>query len=65
MKRIIFIVVAAAFLNGCAQYTSMLGPVYTIYTTGNVAQAGTMEGMTSGALSEGRNQSGFVINRSL
>jgi len=31
----------------------------------NVAQAGTMEGMTSGALSEGRNQSGFVINRSL
>jgi hypothetical protein len=31
----------------------------------NVAQAGTMEGMTSGALSEGRNQSGFVVNRSL
>ena len=31
----------------------------------NVTQAGTMEGMTSGALSEGRNQSGFVINRSL
>jgi len=30
-----------------------------------VAQAGTMEGMTSGALSEGRNQSGFVVNRSL
>ena len=41
MKRIIFIVVAAAFLNGCAQYTSMLAPVYTIYTTGNVVQAGT------------------------
>ena len=41
MKRIIFIVIATAFLNGCAQYTSMLGPVYTIYTTGNVAQAGT------------------------
>jgi hypothetical protein len=31
----------------------------------NVSQAVTMEGMTSGALSEGRNQSGFVINRSL
>ena len=31
----------------------------------NVAQANTMEGMTSGALSEGRNQSGFVVNRSL
>ena len=30
-----------------------------------VAQAGTMEGMTSGALSEGRNQSGFVVNRNL
>ena len=31
----------------------------------NVAQASTMEGMTSGALSEGRNQSGFVVNRGL
>ena len=31
----------------------------------NIAQASTMEGMTSGALSEGRNQSGFVVNRSL
>jgi len=31
----------------------------------NVQQASTMEGMTSGALSEGRNQSGFVVNRSL
>jgi len=31
----------------------------------NVAQAGTMEGMTSGSLSEGRNQSGFVVNRGL
>ena len=31
----------------------------------NVTQAVTMEGMTSGALSEGRNQSGFVVNRSL
>ena len=41
MKRIIFIIVAAAFLNGCAQYTSMLGPVYTVYATGNVVQAGT------------------------
>ena len=30
-----------------------------------VTQASTMEGMTSGALSEGRNQSGFVVNRSL
>ena len=28
-------------------------------------QARYMEGMTSGALSEGRNQSGFRINRSL
>ena len=28
-------------------------------------QARYMEGMTSGALSEGRNQSGFRVNRSL
>jgi len=31
----------------------------------NVTQARTMEGISSGSLSEGRNQSGFVINRSL
>ena len=31
----------------------------------NGSQAATMEGMTSGALSEGRNQSGFRINRYL
>ena len=41
MKRIIFIAFAIAFLNGCAQYTSVLGPVYTVYTTGNVVQAGS------------------------
>ena len=41
MKRIIFIVIAIVFLNGCAQYSSMIGPVYTVYTTGNVVQAGT------------------------
>ena len=31
----------------------------------NIQQASMMEGLTSGALSEGRNQSGFVVNRSL
>ena len=41
MKKIIIIAFAIAFLNGCAQYTSMIGPVYTVYSTGNVAQAGT------------------------
>ena len=41
MKKIIFIVIAIAFLNGCAQYSSVIGPAYTIYTTGNVVQAGT------------------------
>ena len=41
MKKIIFIAIAAAFLSGCAQYSSMIGPAYTIYNTGKVAQAGT------------------------
>lgn len=41
MKKIIFIAIAAMFLNGCAQYTTMLGPAYTIYTTGSSLQAGS------------------------
>ena len=32
------------FLNGCVQNTALLGPVYTLATTGNIYQAGLSYG---------------------
>jgi len=54
-----------AYLKESQQRNSDKSGFYRQKFLENVAQAGTMEGMTSGALSEGRNQSGFVVNRSL
>ena len=54
-----------AYLKESQQRNAEKSGFYRNKFLDNVAQAGTMEGMTSGALSEGRNQSGFVINRSL
>ena len=54
-----------AYLKESQQRNSEKSGFYRQKFLENVAQAGTMEGMTSGALSEGRNQSGFVLNRSL
>ena len=41
MKKSIFFVVIFVILNGCAQYSAFLGPVYTMAKTGNVVQAGS------------------------
>ena len=54
-----------AYLKESQQRNSEKSGFYRQKFLENVAQAGTMEGMTSGALSEGRNQSGFVLNRNL
>jgi len=40
MKKIIFFIAMGVFLNSCAQYSTFLGPTYTIATTGNIYQAG-------------------------
>ena len=40
MKKIIFFLAIGVFLNSCTQYSSFLGPSYTIATSGNVFQAG-------------------------
>jgi len=40
MKKIIFCIFAFLILNGCTQYSSFVGPSYTVATTGNVYQAG-------------------------
>ena len=51
--------------NGCAQNAALLGPIYTIGTTGNVAQAGVSYG-TSYAIKKVRNKSAYKnINTSL
>jgi len=40
MKKIFLILVSLVILNGCAQYTAMIGPSVTMATTGNIAKAG-------------------------
>tara|TARA_B100001063_G_C16397319_1_gene373135 strand:+ start:138 stop:458 length:321 start_codon:yes stop_codon:yes gene_type:complete len=39
-KKIIFGLVILGFLVGCSSPTAMLGPVYTLSSSGNVLQAG-------------------------
>ena len=40
MRKIVFFLAMGVFLNSCTQYSSFIGPSYTIATTGNVVQAG-------------------------
>ena len=39
-KKIIFGLIFVVFLGGCTSPTAMLGPVYTLTSTGNIYQAG-------------------------
>tara|TARA_Y100001970_G_C14218963_1_gene851437 strand:+ start:1278 stop:1571 length:294 start_codon:yes stop_codon:yes gene_type:complete len=39
MKKIFLYILCFAVLNGCTQYSSFVGPSYTIATTGNIYQA--------------------------
>ena len=41
MKKIILIIFVGVFLNGCAEYSSLLGPSITVAKTGNVVRAGS------------------------
>ena len=43
-KKIIFGFFTLSFLAGCASPTAMLGPAYTLNSTGNVLQAGLSYG---------------------
>jgi hypothetical protein len=43
-KKIILAIAFMIFLNGCAQSTAILGPAYTLGTTGNAFQAGLSYG---------------------
>ena len=41
MKKNIFIIIIIIVLNGCAQYSSIVGPTYTMVKTGNLMLTGT------------------------
>jgi len=43
-KKIIFLFFSCLLLGGCASPTAMLGPAYSITSTGNVYQAGLSYG---------------------
>tara|TARA_B100001287_G_C22496454_1_gene441445 strand:+ start:295 stop:606 length:312 start_codon:yes stop_codon:yes gene_type:complete len=43
-KKIIFWLLVSAFLSGCTSPTVMLGPAYTLTTSGNIYQAGLTYG---------------------
>ena len=39
MKKVIFVVIATVFLNGCFQVLALVGPVATGVTSGNIYQS--------------------------
>ena len=41
MKKNIFFIIIIIVLNGCAQYSSIVGPAYTMAKTGNLMLTGT------------------------
>ena len=40
LKKLIIGIIFLSFFNGCVQTTALLGPVYTLSTTGSPLQAG-------------------------
>ena len=44
LKKIIIIIFLVSFLNGCAQNAALLGPAYTLATSGNIYHAGLTYG---------------------
>ena len=39
MKKILFVFLLAPLLSSCGQYTSMIGPSYTLVETGSILRA--------------------------
>ena len=44
LKKIIIVLFVLCFLNGCGQSIVLLGPAYTLVSTGNIYQAGLSYG---------------------
>ena len=41
MKKSILLIITLAFLNACAEYSSLIGPSYTMAKSGSILQTGT------------------------
>ena len=41
MKKFIFFLITGVFLNSCAEYTTLVGPSYTMANTGSIMKAGS------------------------
>ena len=50
--KIFFIFLIFIFLNGCVQNTALLGPGFTVATTGNILQAGLQYGANTAIKNE-------------
>ena len=63
MRKLLVILLAVLFLNGCAQTTSLVGPTYTMVKTGNIIQAGTSVATSYGVKHAlGQSPSEFVLS---
>ena len=63
MRKLLVILFAVLFLNGCAQTTSLVGPTYTMVKTGNIIQAGTSVATSYGVKHTlGKSPSEFVLS---
>ena len=63
MRKLLVILFAVLFLNGCAQTTSLVGPTYTMVKTGNIVQAGTSVATSYGVKHTlGKSPSEFVLS---
>ena len=52
LKKLIIAIFFLGTLNGCAQNTALLGPIYTMSTTGNIYQAGLSFGSNQAVISK-------------
>ena len=41
MKKSILLIITLVFLNACAEYSSLIGPSYTMAKSGSIMQTGT------------------------
>ena len=63
MNKILLLLLSLLFLNGCAQNVALLGPAYSIASTGNVSQALISQSVNSGVkYKTGKNVSEHVTS---
>ena len=62
MKKFIFFIFACVFLNSCAEYTTLVGPSYTMTNTGSIMKAGSSfaAGYTFRKATDGRYGDAFI-----